>query len=363
MSTVISSNLVDRFVTPSSFSSYEDFLANFKINVPENFNFGYDVVDEIARIDPDKTAIVWCDDYGNEAIFSFADVKRRSDKIANFLKSIGIRKGDAVMLMMRRRYEFWFCVVALHKLGAICVPASHLLTARDIVYRNQAADIKMIIAANEERLLHERRRVAGSLRRRSRSRPLSEEAARAGTDLDAEEANASERFERPSGPDATRNDDILILYFTSGTTGMPKMAQHDFTYPLGHILTAKYWQNVRDNGLHFTVADTGWAKAAWGKMYGQWIAGSAVFVYDYDNKFDAKHVLRMIEKHRVTSFCGPATVYRMLIKEDFASYDLSSLKHLWLRASRSTPRYSTTSIAAWGLRLWRVSGNPSPRWQ
>lgn len=346
----MNTSFLDRYVWPSEFSSYEDFKANFKINVPANFNFGYDIVDEYARLQPEKVALVWCDDNGDEETFTFADIKRYSDKIANFLRAVGIRKGDAVMLILKRRYEFWFSMVALHKIGAIAIPASHLLTARDIAYRNNAADVKMIIVADDERL------VAAVDESQEQSHSLKYKVVLRGEregwyNLDRETQKASSHFERPMGNEATQNDDILLLYFTSGTTGEPKMVQHDHTYPLGHILTARYWQNVIDNGLHLTVADTGWAKAGWGKIYGQWICGSAVFVYDYDNKFDAHKMLSRLEKYRVTTFCGPATVYRMLVKADLSQYNLKHLRHLCVAGEPLYPEVFNSVKETMGLMI------------
>jgi acetyl-CoA synthetase len=315
--------ILDRFVSKISFDSYEEFASDFRINVPENFNFAYDVVDEIARTDPDKTALVWCDETGASASFTFGEMKSYSDKTANYLSSLGIGKGDPVMLILKRRYEFWFCLLALHKIGAIGIPATHLLTKKDIIYRCNAADIKMIIAVADERVMQgvdEAQSESPTLKRK-----LVLNCDRPGwLQLNAGVAATPAEFERPTGADAAHNDDILLIYFTSGTTGMPKMVQQDFTYPLGHIITAKYWQNVQDGGLHLTVADTGWAKAAWGKIYGQWICGSAVFVYDYD-RFDPKKLLEVISNYKVTSFCAPPTLYRFLIKEDVSQYDLSNL--------------------------------------
>lgn len=349
------SGLIERFLKQTEFDSYEDFRENFEIVVPPGFNFGYDVVDEYARIEPDKVALVWCDDNGSDATFTFSDLKRLSDKTANFLRSAGVCKGDAVMLMLKRRYEWWITMVALHKIGAIAVPASHLLTSRDIIHRNNAADVKMIIAANDERLLA----AVDESREHSPSLELSVVVGgqrKGWYDFDAEVESASQELVRPVGVEATCNDDILLLFFTSGTTGAPKMVQHDHTYPLGHILTAKYWQNVQDNGLHLTVADTGWAKACWGKIYGQWIAGSAVFVYDYENKFDACRMLEIIDKYRITTFCGPATVYRMMVKENCEKYDLSSLKYCVVAGEPLYPEVFYKVLDGMGLRLMEGFG-------
>lgn len=341
--------MLERYVSREEFTSYEDFAQNFKINIPGNFNFSYDIVDVIASETPDKTAMVWCDEKGDEAIFTFADIKKYTDKTANFLTSAGIKKGDPVMLILKRRYEFWFSILALHKIGAICIPATHLLTTKDLVYRNNAADIKMIICVNEADVI---RHVDES---QEKSPTLAIKATLNGApegwyDFTSEIEKASDVFERPTGDAAPQNDDIMLLYFTSGTTGMPKMVQHNFTYPLGHILTAKYWQNVQDGGLHLTVADTGWAKAVWGKIYGQWICGSAVFVYDYD-KFVPKDLLTVVCKYGVTTFCAPPTIYRFFIKEDLSKYDVSKLRHCSIAGEPLNPEVYNQFLKATGLKL------------
>ncbi len=329
-------------------------MANFRIIVPESFNFAYDVVDEMAAQQPDKTALVWCDDKGDEAVFTFGQLKHCSDKAANFFRSHGIRKGDPVMLILKRRYEFWFCILALHKIGAICIPATHLLTTKDIVFRNNAADIKMIVAvADPEVIVH----VENS---ESKSPTLLSKVLVGGSrngwfDFNAEMDRAPSLFERPTGDAVPSNSDISLLYFTSGTTGMPKMVQHDFTYPLGHILTAKYWQNVRDGGLHLTVADTGWAKAVWGKIYGQWIAGCAVFVYDYD-KFAPKRLLDVVVKYNVTSFCAPPTIYRFFIKEDLSRYDFSKLVYCVTAGEPLNPEVYSQFFKLTGIKLMEGYG-------
>lgn len=336
-----------------NYTSYEEFKKNFTIEPPENFNFGFDIVDETAKRTPDKPAMVWCDEHGREARFTFGDMKRYSDRAANFFTSIGVKKGDAVMLILKRRYEFWFACVALHKIGAICIPATHLLTTKDIVYRNQAADIKMIISVNEPEVLahiDEAQKDSPSLKFKA---TLGE---RAGWyDFSSALDNAPEHFERPTGAAATKNSDIFLLYFTSGTTGMPKMVRHNFTYPLGHIITAKFWQNIPDGGLHLTVADTGWAKAAWGKIYGQWIAGAAVFVYDY-NKFVPKDLIGVVAKYGITSFCAPPTIFRYLIKEDLSHYDLSKLKYCTVAGEPLNPEVYSQWLKLTGLKLMEGFG-------
>jgi acetyl-CoA synthetase len=346
--------LIKNFVPKTEFKSYDEFLRDFRINIPEGFNFAYEVMDELAVRTPDKTALVWCDEMGAEASFTFAQLKKYSDKAANFFVSHGVRKGDPVMLILKRRYEFWFCILALHKIGAICIPATHLLSTKDIVYRNNAADIKMIVSVAEQQV------VAHVEESVPKSPSLTAKAVIGGSrdgwiDFNAGIEAASADFKRPSGADAPANSDILLIYFTSGTTGMPKMVQHNFTYPLGHILTAKYWQNVTDDGLHLTVADTGWAKAVWGKIYGQWLAETAIFVYDYD-KFDPKKMLEVVTKYGVTSFCAPPTVFRFIIKEDLSKYDFSKLRYCTTAGEPLNPEVYSQFLKGTGIRLMEGYG-------
>ena len=346
--------MLERFVSRTQYDSYEDFIRNFAINIPPNFNFAYDVADELALKSPDKVALIWCDDKGNEARFTFGQLKHNSDKAASFFRSAGIKKGDPVMLILKRRYEFWFCLLALHKLGAICIPATHLLTSKDIVYRSNAADIKMVVAIDDEEvLLHvdEAQEKSPTLKYK-----VIVGGERAGwLDFNSGLENASENFVRPAGKEKTVNEDISLIYFTSGTTGMPKMVQHDFIYPLGHILTANFWQNVMDDGIHFTVADTGWAKAVWGKIYGQWIGGSVVFVYDYE-KFSPGGLLETISRFGVTTFCAPPTIYRFLIKEDFSRYDLSQLKYCVIAGEPLNPEIYNQFLKFTGIKLMEGYG-------
>ena len=308
----------------SDYNNYQELKDNFSIAIPENFNFAYDVVDEYARTEPNRTALVWCDDNGGERVFSFQDLKTASNKTANFLLSKGIKKGDAVMLILRRRYEFWYFLLALHKIGAIAVPATNLLLKSDIEYRTNAAAIKMIVSLEDKDL---QRQIDLALPNSPTVKTLVTTGHRDGWVSFADEyPNQSDDFTRPQGDGATANEDIMLLYFTSGTSGYPKMVQHNFTYPLGHIVTARYWQKVVDGGLHLTLAETGWAKAVWGKIYGQWLAGSAVFAYDMVTFVPAR-LLEKMAKHKVTTFCAPPTVYRYLVRQDFTKYDLSSLVH------------------------------------
>jgi acetyl-CoA synthetase len=347
--------MLDRFVNRTEFSSYEDFRDHLEIRVPENFNFAYDVVDAVAAGEPARRAMVWCNDEGEERTVTFADLKAGSDRAAQVFRAHGIRKGDAVLLILKGRLEFWHALLGLHKLGAIGVPATHMLTEHDLAYRFERAGIRMVLAVDDDGLEDAIDRAAAQ----GTDRPILKmrlKGARGGwLDFAAEMAAADGQWARPSGADGTQNGDTMLVYFSSGTTGQPKMVAHDFTYPLGHIVTAKYWQNVRDGGLHYTVADTGWAKSAWGKLYGQWICGSAVFVHDYD-KFSPTKTLEMCAKHGVTTFCAPPTVYRFLIKEDLSRYDFSSLEYAVVAGEPLNPEVYEQFRRATGLKLMEAYG-------
>ncbi len=315
--------MLERFVTQTHFSSQEDFIKNFKIKVPENFNFGYDVVDAWAAEQPDKLALLWTNDKGACIRYTFADLKRYTDQTASYFQSLGIGRGDKVMLILKRRYEFWYSILALHKLGAVAIPATHLLTKKDIVYRCKAATIKMIVAAGEDVIINH---IQDALP----ESPSVEKVVSIGPNIpdNFEDFHAgldhAAPFVRPSL--ANTNDDISLMYFTSGTTGEPKMVAHDFTYPLGHIVTGCFWHNLHEGSLHLTIADTGWGKAVWGKLYGQMIAGATIFVYDHE-KFTPSDILQKIHDYHITSLCAPPTIYRFLIREDLSKYDLSSLEY------------------------------------
>lgn len=315
--------MVERFLQQTAFRSQEDYRKNLHIRVPENFNFAYDVVDAYAEEQPDRKALLWTNDQGAEIQFTFADMKRETDRTASYFQSLGIGKGDVVMLILKRRYEFWFSILALHKLGAVVIPATHLLTKKDVVYRCNTAGIKAIVAAGERVITAH---VAAAMPESPTTELLisvGPEIPEGFLDFHAGIANAAP-FVRPQRVNA--NDDIMMMYFTSGTTGEPKMVAHDFTYPLGHISTGCFWHNLHDGSLHLTIADTGWAKAAWGKLYGQWLAGANIFVYDHE-KFTPADILHKIEQYRITSLCAPPTIYRFLIREDLSKYDLSSLEY------------------------------------
>ncbi len=344
--------MLDKFLEKASFESYEDFMQNFKINVPENFNFGYDVVDAWAEKEPDKKALLWTNDQGEEIQFTFADIKRESDKTASFFASQGIGRGDMVMLILKRHYQFWFSIVALHKLGATVIPATHLLTEKDIIYRCEKADIKAIVATGDEIVINHIQNSlpkCPTLKTLISTGPIVPE----GWFDFNKEIEAAAPYVRPEL--ANTNDDVSLMYFTSGTTGNPKMVAHDFTYPLGHIITGSFWHNVKEDSLHLTLADTGWGKAVWGKLYGQWIAGANVFVYDFE-KFEPVDVLHMIQKYGITSFCAPPTVFRFLIREDLTKFDISTLKYCTIAGEALNPKVYDEWKRLTGIKLMEGFG-------
>lgn len=316
--------MIEKFVDKTEFSSYEDFMKNFKVNVPEDFNFGYDVVDAYAESDPTKEAILWTNDRGDVRHINYKELKRLSDMVASYFQQLGIGRGDSVMLILKRRVEWWICMVALHKIGAIAIPATHLLTDKDIIYRCHEATIRMIVAVGDVVVLRNiirARPYCPSLKHCVSIGPSVPQR----WDNFWQGAIAAPKFKSMKG--LNKSTDDFLMYFTSGTSGEPKMVMHDYAYPLAHIMTAKYWHNLNENSLHLTVADTGWGKAAWGKFYGQMIVGATVFVYDFEGRFIPADMLQMIEKFKVTSFCAPPTVYRFMIREDLSKYDLSHLKY------------------------------------
>lgn len=325
--------MIERFTNRTDFESYADFAANFKLTIPRDFNFAYDVVDAWAAEEPSREALLWTNPEGEERRFTFADMKELSDQTASFFQSLGVGKGTRVMLMLKRHWQFWPAMMALHKLGAVAIPATHLLTAEDIEYRCRMADIKVIVAAGDADMvehINEARPRCKSLEWLVSTGPC----VPAGW-LDFNKGvDGAPAFRRPEKVNS--NSDVMLLYFTSGTSGEPKMVAHDFTYPLGHIVTARFWHNLRPGDIHLTLADTGWGKAVWGKLYGQWICGADVFVYDFD-KFVPKDLLGIMEKYRINSFCAPPTVFRFLIREDVKAFDLSALDRCTIAGEALNP--------------------------
>ena len=339
--------MLHKYLKKIDFTSFEDFYQNFEFIIPEDFNFAYDVVDAWAEKEPNKRALCWTNDKGEHIDFTFAEIKKQSDKAAAYFQSLGIKKGDMVMAILKRRYEFWFTIIALHKIGAIIIPATHLLTTKDLIYRNNAADIKAIIAVGEAEITqHIKSSLAESpsLKTLISVGPIVPEG---WEDFHKGIENAPP-FVRPSEP--TKNSDLLIVSFTSGTTGNPKMVALNTVYPLGHIITAKYWHNLNEDSLHLTIADTGWLKAVCGKLYGQWIVGATVFVYDHE-KFTPADMLAMIEKYKITSLCAPPTIFRFLIREDFSKYDLSSLEYCTIAGEALNPAVYEQFYRLTGIKL------------
>lgn len=343
--------MLEKFLKKTQFDSYEDFKQNYKVIVPDHFNFAYDVMDEWAAQKPNKVALLWTNDKGDRIDFTFADIKRETDKAASFFLSLGIKKGDMVMLILKRRYEFWISILALHKIGAVAIPATHLLTKDDIVYRTNAASIRAIVADGEQIILDH----INDSRAES---PSLEFCISVGSIIPEGWIDFHKGCDNAApfvAPKRNEVDDIMLMYFTSGTTGEPKMVAHSYSYPLGHIATGKYWHNLDENSLHLTVADTGWAKCAWGKIYGQWIAGATIFVYDHV-KFSAADMLGVIQKFHITSFCAPPTVFRFMIREDLKKYDLSSLKHCTIAGEPLNPSVFEKFYEETGLKLMEGFG-------
>lgn len=318
-------------------------LTDIQFHYPTNFNFGYDVVDATASAQPEKRAMVWCNTEGEERIFTFSDISRLSNQAANVLHQAGIRRGDHVMVALKRHYEYWFVAVALHKLGAVLVPVTHMLTVKDLSYRMGCVKIQGIICTPQgdlyQRVLDAAKEMAPDCRLWTVQQDLP-----GFENLTRAMETASECLPRQE----TQVHDPMLLYFTSGTTGYPKGVIHDFSYPLAHVVTAKYWQQAQEDGLHFTVAETGWAKASWGKIYGQWLIGSAVMVFDFDN-FDPRQLTTVINQYGVTSFCAPPTVYRYLTRKGIP--DMPTLRHASTAGEMLNPEVSRRFTERTGLPL------------
>lgn len=339
--------MIEKYLKQTEFKDFEDFKANYQLIIPEDFNFAYDVVDGWAAVNPGKRALLWTNDKGESRSCTFGELSKITDRVAGYFSSIGIRKGDMVMAILKRRMEFWFTIVALHKIGAVIIPATHLLTKKDIVYRANAATIKAIVCDGDELItghVNDALPESPSLEKLISIGPLIPDR---WEDFYKGIKNASP-FKRPAEP--TRNDDPLIVSFTSGTTGDPKMVVLDSVYPLAHIITAKYWHNLHENSLHLTIADTGWLKAVWGKLYGQWLAGATVFVYDHE-KFTPADMLAVLSRHKVTSLCAPPTIFRFLIREDLTHYDLSHLEWCTIAGEALNPEVYQQFYRLTGIKL------------
>ncbi|MDR1859271.1 MAG: AMP-binding protein [Treponema sp.] len=336
--------ILSRYCPRIEFDSYEDFYANYRCNVPDNFNFAYDVVDEWAKLMPEKRALLWTDDSGAIESFTFADIKKLSDKAANVLRSLGIQKGDVVMLILKQRPEVWVMMCALMKIGAVCIPGTYQLTAKDLEYRCNIAEVKLLVTVDDPDLMTE---IAAARPNCATLRHIAVVGnAAAYINLRSEIEKADDTFQRV----ATRTEDPMLIYFSSGTTGMPKMVLHNHSLPLGHIVTAKYWHCVEDDMVHLTQTDSGWAKFAWGKIYGQWICGAVVGVYDTE-KFSPKGMLDAVQRLKPTTFCAPATIFRYLIKEDLSGYDFSCIRHTSVAGEPLSPEVYNKLKSLTGLEI------------
>ena len=350
--------IYEKFVGASrdDFISLKDAQKNFKLTYPENFNFAFDVVDELAKTKPDKLAMLWVSDSGEEKRFTFRDMMINSNKAANYFNYMGIKKGDRVLLVLKRSYYFWFCILGLHKIGAVVVQATHQLKAKDYVYRCNAGKIKAVVITGDEMATEyfdegegkyetvEKKFVTGH-----------KNAGDDWIDFEAGFEMANEVFERPTGEMATTVNDTMLMSFSSGTSGYPKIITHDFKYPLGHIMTGVFWHRVVDGGLHFTISDTGWLKSLWGKLYGQWFGESAVLVYDFQ-KFNGADILEKLEKYEVTTFCAPPTMYRMILENDVKKYDLSKLTHCCTAGEALNPEIYNKWVDATGHKIYEGFG-------
>ena len=325
-------------------------LTDIDFNYGRNFNFAYDVVDELAKKCPDKRALLWLSKDKQQRNFSFSELSRLSAKTANFFRSLGIGKGDRVMLVLKRDYRFWLSLLALHKLGAVAVPATALLVCKDYEYRFNAGEIKGIVCTGDDNCTHEVD-LACSNSPTLKIKVVAGSERDGWTSFDAGLEGQSEQLERVEND----CDDPMVMFFSSGTTGYPKLAVHSFTYPLGHIVTARWWQNVSPDGIHFTISDTGWGKALWGKIYGQWLCEGCVFAYDF-TKFDAHDILPLFKRYNITTFCCPPTMYRFFIKEDLSKYDLSSLKYATIAGEALNPEVFYQFQAATGIKLMEGFG-------
>ncbi len=322
--------ILERYLPRTEFESYEDFKENYRVNVPEYFNFGFDIVDGWASVEKDYRALVWCDDRGNEKVFTFEEMSKLSNKAANFFKAKGLKKGSVAMLILRRRWEYWVCATALIKLGVVFIPGTLQLTKKDIAYRANAANVEMFVCLNDDYVVDQLEKALPEMPGVKNICMVGNQARDGWINFNEEIEQYSDVFERPALEDSTKGTDIMQIYFTSGTTGMPKMVMHNYLHPLGQIVTAKYWQQVQPNKLHMSVSDSGWAKFGWGKIYGQWCCGATIFAYDMDRFVPAK-LLEMMEKYRLTTFCAPPTMYRFMLQEDVTKYDLSSIQN-WATA-------------------------------
>jgi len=343
--------ILSRYLPRIEFDSYDDFFANYECKMPDDFNFAYDVVDEWARLQPEKLALLWTDDTQEMKSFSFADMKRFSDKAANALLALGVKKGDIVKLILKQRPDVWVLLCALAKIGAICIPGTYQLTAKDLEYRCNIADVKFLITVDDADVLENIAIAGPNCPKLEKIAVIGKNIPQGYINMEDEIKKASEKFSRIP----TIIKDPMLIYFSSGTTGLPKMVIHNHSLPLGHIVTAKYWQCAEDNCVHLTQTDSGWAKFAWGKIYGQWICGAAIGAYDTE-KFTPKGMLDAIMRLKPVTFCAPATVFRYLIKEDLSGYDFNFIKHTSVAGEPLSPEVYNKFKELTGLEIYEGFG-------
>ena len=338
-------NFIDRVVE-------DGLLKAISFKGQEQFNFAFDVVDALADAQPEKLAMLHISEDMTERRITFQDVKKESNRTANYFKSLGIKRGDRVMLVLKRHYQYWYAMMALHKLGAVAIPATNQLLEKDFTYRFGAANVKAILCTADGT-------VSDAVDEAAAKCPWLEHKILAGGnkagwhDFNEEYTMFSSHFDRKE--DSPCGSDPMLMYFTSGTSGYPKLAAHNYKYPLGHFITAKYWHRVNPDGLHLTISDTGWAKSAWGKLYGQWLCEAPIFVYDFD-RFDAEKILPMFAKYQITTFCAPPTMYRMLAKQDLSRFDLSSIEHASTAGEALNPEVYRQFQKATGLSIMEGFG-------
>jgi acetyl-CoA synthetase len=340
------------------FKDYEDFKNNFHLNIPENFNFAFDCVDVLAEKEGDRLAIRWDSDDEDSRDYTFSEIKYYSDAAARYFLSLNIGKGDRVMLILKRRIHFWFAIIGLIKIGAIAIPATHHLIASDIIYRNRSASVNAIIAVDDAKILSEieaAKAESPSVSHYIRIGEKEPSSYKLKYDWKLFEDGIKKNLDGDALPRVTENKDNMLLYFTSGTTDYPKMVLHNHTYPLAHIVTAKYWHNLTPDSIHLTLSDTGWGKAVWGKLFGQWLCKAAVLVYDHEKLVPAK-LLKIISKNKVTSFCAPPTVYRVLLTSDFSKYDLSSLSYATSAGEPLNDSVFNEFLQRTGLKIYEAYG-------
>ncbi len=329
-------------------------LTGIDFSIPDDYNFAFDVIDYYGQNLPSKKAMIWVGDDLFERTFTFKDMSDYSSQVANYFKSLGIGKGDKVMLILRRHYQFWFSILALHKLGAIAIPATDQLMKKDLVYRFKLAEVKAVVCSDSGNIASEVEAAAAECE--DVKLLINTGAPRLGwRSFDKEYLKFPNVFPRPIGNEGTNKNDVMVMFFTSGTTGYPKLAMHNYTYSLAHFATAKWWHNVNVDGLHLSVADTGWGKALWGKLYGQWLLSACLFVYDF-NRFCADDLLTLISKYKLTTFCAPPTIYRFFIKEDLTKYDLSSLEYITTAGEALNPEVFKQFQTATGLKIMEGFG-------